>query len=97
MNWIDLYILTFRILDNLLPYKSWSCSYFDHGVGTGSKNVPSTEDGSSDGSAIKLSTPLLFFAIFAATYASTFTAYWFLSLLPRFFMIFAFLHMVDDC
>nr|AFK43474.1 unknown [Lotus japonicus] len=39
--------------------------------GTGSRTVPTPDDGSSSGNSIKLSIPLLFI-VFAATYASTF-------------------------
>ncbi|XP_019421682.1 PREDICTED: non-specific lipid transfer protein GPI-anchored 2-like isoform X4 [Lupinus angustifolius] len=41
--------------------------------GTGSKTVPTTQNGSSNGNSIKLSIPL--FLILAATYASAFTTY----------------------
>ncbi|XP_061376180.1 non-specific lipid transfer protein GPI-anchored 5-like [Gastrolobium bilobum] len=42
--------------------------------GTGSRTVPTTDDGSSSGNSFKLSIPLLFI-VFAATYASIFTTY----------------------
>ncbi|OIW11152.1 hypothetical protein TanjilG_22959 [Lupinus angustifolius] len=41
--------------------------------GTGSKTVPTTEDGSSGGNSIKLSIPM--FLILAAAYTSTFSTY----------------------
>ncbi|PSS01429.1 Non-specific lipid-transfer protein-like protein [Actinidia chinensis var. chinensis] len=41
--------------------------------GTGSKTVPSTEDGSSDASSARMTVPLLFFLLFIASYASTST------------------------
>ncbi|CAJ1926171.1 unnamed protein product [Sphenostylis stenocarpa] len=41
--------------------------------GTGSKTLPTTDGGFSDGTSIKLSFPLIL--ILAATYASTFTTY----------------------
>ncbi|KAJ1423829.1 Plant lipid transfer protein/Par allergen [Sesbania bispinosa] len=42
--------------------------------GTGSTNIPTTDNGSSSGNSIKLSIPLLF-VVFAATYASSFRTY----------------------
>ncbi|XP_027361687.1 non-specific lipid-transfer protein-like protein At2g13820 isoform X2 [Abrus precatorius] len=41
--------------------------------GTGSKTLPTTDNGSSSGNSVKLSVPLLL--ILAATYASTFRTY----------------------
>ncbi|GMN46730.1 hypothetical protein TIFTF001_015914 [Ficus carica] len=39
--------------------------------GTGSKTVPTTDEGTSDGSSTKMSTSLLLFAFLAAAYASS--------------------------
>ncbi|KAL8100204.1 non-specific lipid transfer protein GPI-anchored 5-like [Apium graveolens] len=41
--------------------------------GPGSNTTPSTDGGSSYGSSTKVAMPLLFFLVFAASYASTFT------------------------
>ncbi|PKI51049.1 hypothetical protein CRG98_028553 [Punica granatum] len=44
--------------------------------GTGSNTVPSTEgDGSSEGTSIRLSGPLFFVLLFAASYGSTWSTY----------------------
>ncbi|CDO99083.1 unnamed protein product [Coffea canephora] len=42
-------------------------------AGRGSNSVPSTNSGSSDATSTKLAAPLLFFLLFVASYASTFT------------------------
>ncbi|KAL1803945.1 hypothetical protein DCAR_0935625 [Daucus carota subsp. sativus] len=41
--------------------------------GPGSNSTPSKDSGTSDGSSTKLVAPLLFFLLFVASYASTFT------------------------
>ncbi|KAL3507895.1 hypothetical protein ACH5RR_033277 [Cinchona calisaya] len=42
-------------------------------AGRGSNSVPSTGSGSADATSIKLAAPLMFFLLFLASYASTFT------------------------
>jgi hypothetical protein len=41
------------------------------GAGTGSKTVPSTDNGTSDANSTKLTMSLLFFLLFIASQAST--------------------------
>ncbi|KAK2980618.1 hypothetical protein RJ640_011426 [Escallonia rubra] len=43
------------------------------GSGRGTNTVPSTDSGSSDGTSTKVAAPVLFFLLFVASYASTFT------------------------